>query len=425
MTPNIDRLASEGLRFETFWVSSICTPTRCKLLTGRYAFRTGWVKHHDAPRYGGQYFDWNREVTFARPVRDAGYKTVIGGKWQINDFRIHPDALDKHGFDEHCVWTGYESGNPPSGNRYTDPYLITNGERQTHAGQYGPKIVNDFLIDFVGRHKEQPFLIYYPMMLAHGGPNSKPPEGFFDAIDHLEEGAKMVPIADWLVGRLVKAVDDNGLADNTLILFTGDNGSGGGAAAWGRDREQNKAKGNSGNIGCHTPLIARWRGAIAPGLVTPALSDATDMLPTFVELANGKLPEGVTLDGHSIVPILKGKSQGKREWIYSQGGEKRKVRDQRYILHFDGTFFDLEADFFEEKDLSKSTDAATVAARERLQAVLSSFPADKSLDGFPPRYSKATGVPALPAGSGKWKPWDPKAEKRENKARKGAKKKEK
>jgi len=118
-TPRIDALAKQGVRFENVWCNPICTPTRLTLLTGMYPFRTGWTDHHDVPRWGGKGFDWDRFTCWARVLRDSGYITAIGGKWQVNDFRPYPDALYKHGFDEHCVWTGYETGNaPPSEERY-------------------------------------------------------------------------------------------------------------------------------------------------------------------------------------------------------------------------------------------------------------------------------------------------------------------
>ena len=145
-TPHIDRLARQGVRFTNAWCTPICTVTRIELLTGLYPFRTGWTIHHDVPRWGGRGFDWERYACWARQVREAGYATAIGGKWQVTDFRQYPEALSRHGFDEHCVWTGYETGNaPPSDERYWNAYLMTNGERRIHKDQYGPTVINDFL----------------------------------------------------------------------------------------------------------------------------------------------------------------------------------------------------------------------------------------------------------------------------------------
>lgn len=402
-TPVLDKLAAGGLRFETFWVTPICTPTRNMLLTGRYPFRTGWIKHHDSPRWGGQYFDWNREITFARVLKKAGYATAVGGKWQVNDLRAHPDALKKHGFDEHCLWSGFETGNPPSAERYWNPYIITNGKRKVHD-TFGPDVVNDFLIDFVGRHRDRPFMVYYPMILTHG-PFSPTPHNR----DKLKKGADkkllyrgMVQYVDYLIGRLVKTLDRLGIRKNTVIFYTGDNGSSCGGKAW--EQEQlNKAKGNKSDKGAHTPLIANWPGAIKPGRVTDELSDISDMLPTFAGLAGAPLPEGVKIDGQSIVSILKDTSGPRRRWIFSQIGPNRFIRDKRFILHVDGRLYDLKADPYEKNNLADSAVPDVVAAKNKLRRVLDSFPADKPLEGFPPRYSETKKVPDLPAGSGKFK----------------------
>ena len=105
-TPNIDALAASGLRVNHCYVTPLCSTTRVVLLTGRYGFRTGWHTHHDAAIYGGGYFDWEREITFARVLKSAGYATAVTGKWQLNDLYDQTDAIKRHGFDEHLLWSG-------------------------------------------------------------------------------------------------------------------------------------------------------------------------------------------------------------------------------------------------------------------------------------------------------------------------------
>ena len=105
-TPNLDQLAKEGVRYETAWSMPIGTPTRVTLLTGQYPFRHGWTTHYDVPRQGGGGLRPDRFTTFARVLRDHGYSTVIGGKWQVNHLGKQPNVLKEHGFDEHCVWPG-------------------------------------------------------------------------------------------------------------------------------------------------------------------------------------------------------------------------------------------------------------------------------------------------------------------------------
>jgi len=113
-TPNIDALAKTGMQFENAYSMPQCTPSRAALLTGQYPWRTGWVNHWDVPRWGVGYFDWKirQNMTFARIMKRAGYATAAVGKWQINDFRVEPEAMKKHGFDDWCMWTGYLYGLP-------------------------------------------------------------------------------------------------------------------------------------------------------------------------------------------------------------------------------------------------------------------------------------------------------------------------
>ena len=141
-TPAIDALAAEGLRFDNAWSNPQCTPTRVALLTGQYPFRNGWVNHWDVPRWGVGYFDWKKKenTTFARLMKDLGYVTCAVGKWQLNDFRIAPDALKKHGFDDWAMWTGAETGVEASHERYQDPYINTPAGSKTYNDRLEPEV---------------------------------------------------------------------------------------------------------------------------------------------------------------------------------------------------------------------------------------------------------------------------------------------
>ncbi|MHC4542389.1 MAG: sulfatase-like hydrolase/transferase, partial [Planctomycetota bacterium] len=178
-TPNIDALAQTGMRFENAYSMPQCTPSRATLLTGQYPWRTGWVNHWDVPRWGVGYFDWaiRENTTFARVMRAAGYATAAAGKWQMNDFRIAPDFMSKHGFDDWCMWTGYEAGNPPSGKRYWDAYINTLQDgSKTYSGRFGPDVYTDYLTDFMRKHKDRPMMLYFPMALTHGPLTATPAE---------------------------------------------------------------------------------------------------------------------------------------------------------------------------------------------------------------------------------------------------------
>jgi arylsulfatase A-like enzyme len=395
-TPNLDALAEDGVRFETCYATPLCTPTRTELLTGRYSFRVGWtlygdpptggpeerlaepgwINHWDVPRWAGKYFDWEKEITFARVLRQAGYATAIAGKWQINDFRKHPDALHQHGFDEHCMWTGYETGNPPSGERYWAPYIQQNGNRRTRDGGFGPDIFCDFLIDFMRRNRDRPFLAYYPMVLTHGPFTTTPHNR--ESLGADTQGAQrkrqlfpgMVDYVDHLVGQLVGALDELRVRDNTLVFFTTDNGSPG-VSCRANGLTVPGGKGKITEAGICVPLIANCPRLIPGGRVTDALVDFSDILPTFAELGDAPLPEDVRLDGRSFASVLAGESEGaRRDWIYSQLGERRVVRDERFKLHQDGKLYDLAEDPLEQADIAGSDDAAAKAAKERLAAAL-------------------------------------------------------
>lgn len=372
-TPHIDRLAQQGVRYETAWCMPICTPTRVTLLTGQYPFRHGWIQHYDVPRWGGDGLRWTEFTTFARVLKDAGYATAIGGKWQINHLGKQPTALRQHGFDEHCIWMGVEAERPDTKKRYWEGRIMTNGQRETVA--YGPDTINRFLIEFIQKERDRPFLVYYPMLLTHG-PHTRTPLNQDDP----PEGKPAlyggnVTYMDQLVGQLVAAVDEAGLADNTLILFTGDNGSASAGVLQGEPYV--KGKGRVADHGAHVPFVVRAPFLTAGGRVSRDLVDFTDVYPTLVELAGATLPEGVELDGKSLLPSLRGSEDPfeKRNWIYSQLGEVRMVRDWQHILDNQGNFHDLGKDPRQENEVSP-LDKIAPGRRQRLQRILDRFPAD-------------------------------------------------
>ncbi|MDE0938077.1 MAG: sulfatase-like hydrolase/transferase [Mariniblastus sp.] len=372
-TPNIDRLAKQGVRYETAWCMPICTPTRVTLLTGQYPFRHGWTRHYDVPRWGGEGLSSERFTTFARVLREAGYSTAIGGKWQINHLGKQPQALKQHGFDEHCVWMGVETGQPETEKRYWDGHIMTNGRRETV--EYGPDTINSFLIDFIKRKKGGPFFVYYPMLLTHG-PHTTTPENKGES----PEGkpalfAGNVTYMDQLVGKLINAVDKAGLRDNTMIVFTGDNGSA--AAGILNDIPYAKGQGRLADYGAHVPLVVRAPFLLTGRRVSKDLVDFTDFYPTFLELAKAKTPDGVTLDGKSIVPSLRGSEDPfeKRSWIYSQLGDFRMVRDWHHIVDSQNGFHDLGKDPLQQSKVNP-LDKIAPGRRQRLQMILDRFPQD-------------------------------------------------
>ncbi len=375
-TPNFDRLAAEGTRFESAWCTPVCTPTRVSMLTGQYPFHNGWVVHYDVPRWGGPGLDPKRFRTMGAMLREAGYVTAIAGKWQINDLRIDPTIMQQHGFDEHCLWTGVEAGNPASENRYWDPFLQTNGDRRTHTGKFGPDVTQAFVLDFIKRNRDRPFFLYYPMIPVHA-PNeptplnrANPPQG--EAALY----AGMVTYADQQVGELLRALDELGLTENTVIYFAGDNGSSTGGTLHGQPMPMAKAQ--VSDLGVHVPLIVRAPGLARAGTVSTALTDFTDLLPTMMELAGRPLAAGQGFDGRSLVNELRGAAApaAQRDWVFTQYGARRAVRDQRYFYDNQGGFFDLTVDPLQKNNLTADTTPALVAEREKLSRVLVALPPD-------------------------------------------------
>ena len=403
-TPRIDALAKGGMRFTAAYSMPKCTPTRATILTGQYPFRHGWVNHWDVPRWGAEcHFDPKHNTSFATLLKHAGYKTAIAGKWQINDFRVQPDVLREHGFDEWCMWTGYESGNPPSGKRYWDAYIHTNAGSKAYPGRFGPDVYTDFLVRFLREHRDEPMLLYFPMVLTHGPLVHTPAAP--DAKSKMAKHRAMVKYTDHCVGRLVDALDELGLRDNTIVIFTTDNGTSRGIRGRLNGRDVRGGKGQISETGCRQPFIVNAPGITPAGVITDTLTDFTDMLPTFADLAGVTLPESVTTDGHSIAKVIRGEAtDGTREWIMAMGGgvarqrngrvvparayADRVVRDKRYKLWVvngkPAGLFDLHTDPDERSDLFGSTDTAIVAARKRLTAVVDTFPKTDAVPRYDP-----------------------------------------
>lgn len=404
-TPHIDALAAGGVRFQHCYMTALCSTSRAAIYSGRYGFRTGWHTHHDAAIYGGGGFDWNREITIARVLKSAGYATAITGKWQINDLDEQREAIARHGFDEHLLWTGnlvgegtadqrWKASIAPGGNRelesrYWDPIVFRNGERLTMTGKFGPDEYVSYLVDFMQRHKDQPFLACYASPLTHVPPVHTPSGPSPDATDR-EKYIGMVRHLDQQVDRLVRELDRLGLRENTIVVFTTDNGSSrlfsgtvGGKAVPG-------GLGTQSEPGLDTPLVVNCPGRVPAGQVSDALVDCTDFFATFAELAGAAPPSGVVIDGRSFEPEFdhRPETRSSREWMFTEYGGVRIVRDQRYKLYSDGKLYDVVADWLEKTNLAGSQHPEVRAARKRLQAVLDQMPPDVKLP-FEPRSQSA------------------------------------
>ncbi len=372
-TPVLDVWAATGARFENAHSQPLCTPSRVKIMTGRYNSRN-YVRFGEFP-FG--------EKTFGHVMKSAGYATCIAGKWQLQG-RGAQGPRDA-GFDEYCLWHMMDV-EQDKGPRYRDPKIIENGTWRTDTeGKYGPDVVSNYILDFIERKKDGPFFVYYPMILVHNPfePTPDSPEWGQDARGN-NFFKDMVEYHDKVLGRISDKLDALGLRENTLLLYMGDNGtngsitsrvSGGGSVKGG--------KGGTTDAGTHVALIANWKGTIPEGAVINDIVDFSDILPTIAEAGGAALPEGVRIDGQSFLPRLKGQRGNPRGWIFIRykrdpdRTEYRFVRDQRWKLYDEGghpragKLYDVPADVLEENPIAEGQGGGEAeAARRRLRKAL-------------------------------------------------------
>lgn len=370
-TPNIDRLAASGLRFENCHVQPLCTPTRVQLMTGRYNI-SNYVQFGNLPR---------TETTFGHLFKNSGYVTGICGKWQLGK---EADAPQHFGFDEALLWQ--HTRRPP---RYANPGLEHNAvEIDYSMGEYGPTLINDFALQFITKNRAQPFLLYYPMILTHSPFQPTPDSSDWDptissekkqrAIEHF---ADMTAYTDKMVGRIVAKLEELGIRDNTLLLFLGDNGTQRDVTSRFQGEQYKGGKGLTTSHGTHVPLIASWPAA-TKGIdrVCADLVSSTDFLPTICEAAGIKIPDNI--DGVSFLPQLHGELGTPRQWLYTWYSPRQRMDltvkecafDQQFKLYRTGQFYDLSLDADEEQDLqAKELDEDTLKAKTKLQGVLEHF----------------------------------------------------
>jgi arylsulfatase A len=386
-TPNLDRMANEGARFDNAYATPVCSPTRAMILTGLYPNRTGILERMDSP-------DDKKELnnrlpghlkTFGNVFKSAGYATAIAGKWHLGNFQTCPDQPMSHGFDECCLWVQWWGGERYS--RYYAPHNWENGEYREHGEEvYGPDYYSDFLIDFMKRNKDKPFLAYYPMNLIHG-PFHEPPDlkelaesRFPDDLGKNERLAgHMITYMDAIVGKLLATLDELGLAENTLVIFTGDNGSASSMESRLGDFRLHGGKRTMNEAGTRVPFMAKWPGKIPAGTRNQIFCLA-DILPTLASVAD--IPLGHKVDGMDLSHNLFGTSGKDREYFpMAFEGGCWFVRDNRFRLHEDGRFYEVPVGQNESRYGMEILDPGLhVESRDRLQRQLDEFMAITKTD---------------------------------------------
>jgi arylsulfatase A len=355
-TPNIDRLAAEGIRFVNVHANPYCTPSRSELLTGRYPFRTGTPRVIYDMRAHREFLDPAEHPSFAREFQRAGYKTAIAGKWQLS-FLAERDTIRDFGFDTYVCWQIVTIENERT-TRFSRPHYRKDGVviAEQIKDRYGPDVLCEFLIDFMTENRDGPFLAYYASLLPHfpwvptpdstdrtmSAPELGPPGHKGDA----KFFPDMVAYLDKNVGRLLAALDRLGIAENTIVIFTADNGTDQGIRSRWKDRWVQGGKATLTDRGTRVPLVVRWPAKIKPGGTDDGLVELADFLPTLCELAG--LP-AVTepIDGASFAGRILGAREENdlpkkaKPWVHVQRAGDRYLRSDRWIATNRGGFQEL------------------------------------------------------------------------------------
>lgn len=326
-TPNIDALAASGMRFLNYHNCQNCQPTRAALMTGQYGPRTGVYTVGGIDR-----FDWSmrplkpvdnvtslplEKITIAQSLKNAGYVTGMFGKWHLgNDQQYHPS---NRGFDEALSWKGDHfnfSTDPPS---------------EHPKGQYLADFLTDKAVDFITRNQNKPFFLYLPHYAVHSPIQAKAELiSKFDGKPGVEghrnpKYAAMIASVDESVGRIVKLLDELRLSENTLVVFSSDNGGVGGYVREGvkesGDVTDNaplrSGKGSLYEGGTRDPFIVKWPGKVKPGTTCSVPAIHVDVYPTLLQVSKSEPPKDYVLDGESLVPLLKSEATNlKREAIF-------------------------------------------------------------------------------------------------------------
>jgi arylsulfatase A len=376
-TPNLDRIANQGIRFTHCISQPLCTPSRLKIMTGKYNYRN--YEHFE-------YLNPNQK-TFGNYLKEAGYSTCIAGKWQLNGIAQNlpghesTDRPNHFGFDEYCLWQLNTAGS--KGERYADPLIVQNGkELEGLENSYGPDIFSDYICNFIERHTGKPFFIYYPMVLVHNPflPTPDSPEWADPAKRKIANNRyfkDMVEYTDKIIGKIEAKLKDEGLLENTIIIFTGDNGTNVNITSLTKNGPVKGAKSFTIDAGCHVPLIAIWPKFMKKSQIHEPLIEFSDFLPTLLEAA-GISGSTKDIDGKSFYSVLKGQNDPTRETVFvhydpRQGNasknRNRFARNMEYKLYRDGRFLKLGNDPLEIHPLTTLTPKEK-SVRNELQEIL-------------------------------------------------------
>lgn len=366
-TPNLDRLSKTGMRFTHVIAQPLCTPSRVKLMTGKHNYRNY--------EYFG-YLNPNQK-TIGNLMQEAGYSTCISGKWQLNGLSFELPGYEDvtrpnhFGFDEHCLW---QLNRPKKhGERFADPLIYRNGKELNGLEEkYGPDIFADFVCEFIDNHFDEPFFVYYPMVLVHNpfvptpdSPewnstetrNEKDPKYFKDMVDY----------TDKIVGKIEQKLIEHGIDQNTILIFTGDNGTNVSITTQTKNGPYPGGKSRTTQRGVHVPFVVSWPTGIKQAGDYDGIIDFNDFYPTLAEIAQVDVSDEV-LDGQSFLPVLNGDFTGIKNstlihydpmWGNASKNRNRFALTDSYKLYQDGRFYNYEDDLDEQKPKTNLTPEQT------------------------------------------------------------------
>ena len=397
-TPHLDSIATGGARFEHFFVQPVCSPTRAEFLTGRYHPRAG-VRDVST---GGERINLD-EKTIADSFRAAGYKTACFGKWHNgSQYPYHPNG---RGFDEFYGFTSGHWGD------YFSPPLDHNG-RAVKGNGYLADDITDRAVGFIDANRATPFFCY----LAFNTPHSpmQVPDKYWDRfknkalalkgagkedVQHTRAALAMCENLDDNVGRVLNALDDRKLANDTIVVFFTDNGPNGGR--WNGGMKGRKGSTDEGGV--RSPLLVRWTGTIKPGLVVKPIAAAIDLLPTLCGLTGVKHVGQKRLDGDNFVGnLLDGATGSSNRTVFQSWNGRVSGRRDHFRLDADGKLFDLRNDPGQLRDVAAISDkqltSMSLFTQLWRQDILDPLP-KKDDRPFPVGY-KVFPVTTLPARDG-------------------------
>ena len=327
-TPNLDRLAGEGIRLTNFYASgNVCSPSRAGLLTGRYAIRDGLADRTiTASDTRGLPAD---TTTIAGMLQRGGYRTALIGKWHLGH-HAQAQRPNAHGFDE---FYGLLQPNDAEQPLYRDTLAL---EEPVDQGSLTRRFTEE-AVSFIENNTRQPFFLF----LSHSAPHIPlVPSPDFAGTSRAGAYGDVVQELDWSVGEVLNAVQRNGLTDNTVIVFTSDNGP----FPEGSTGGLRGGKGTSWDGGYRVPFIASWPGRIHAGSIADAMAMNIDLLPTFATIAGVSPPGDTHLDGRNILPVMLGRTDASpHEVLYFFNNERiTALRTQDWKMVVQASYRDIQ-----------------------------------------------------------------------------------